>query len=716
MQGSEFLYFLTDEFNRFYRFENGSLKVSGNAVPLQFSPDGWQDFSIKNKRNQKYWGLDRTITIPFNYVEDGADILKAILYTYGPEAKVYLIVCQQQLYYDGSEYGFWYKQLIKADVDLSNFNHSGFKVTVNCLEDGFVKYLKANENTVYEIPMDEYVNVKMDGIKLKTTTTIGVVDQDFYLDVTQTVNPSGSDTSYFVLTNFYTETETGSGSNLVFNNAMLTEYKNTGFLSGTNFFMQASGNVDVSFSINNLAFSWQYTFAFPDSLNRVIAKLYLVKNNGTVVHEFYNQQRDNEFGAETENVNVTETVNFSLVDGEKVFLVAYLYLRCLPNKSCNTTLDFTDSEHSMQSATRFSPTYIKAVRPAYLFQKLIEKVTDLKFEADSTLLTEQADKVFTSGDGLRKIEDAVIKTSLSDFYQFWDVFKDCALVYKGGNVRLERKVDLLDYSNPYDIGEVSRVTVSVASDLMFNTLKIGYPDTQQEGLNGKQAFNNTFEWSLGALRVTKQLDKTTKYITDCFAAETTRIEFFKKDTTDSRQDNDVYVIHIGSDLRPSDGDIPEHYLLDRSLNTGATGILDPGTVFNIGLSPKRCLLNNGGYLHSVLDKMEDRYISFTTSPKNKDLITQVGGEIAESADVKISDLIAGYFRPYYIEFEVIDDFDLLDRLEADPLQLIQFSFRGATFIGIPEDVGYSPSIKKEQVYKVICAKNIDLKPLITYNG
>ena len=211
MQGSEFLYFLTDNNNQFYSIANGRLKLSATPIPLEFSPDGWQEVSIQNQRNKKYFGIDRSVTIPYTFVEDGAAILKQIFYKYGVNAQVNLIICQQQLYYSGGEYGFWYKLLSKLDIDFSTFNHSGYKVTCNLLEGGFPKYLKANENTTYEFPLDDLaVNVKMDGIRLH-----GKINNEV-LQKVYTLNPDGG-LDQFYLATFFTFTQ-GEQTGLVTNN------------------------------------------------------------------------------------------------------------------------------------------------------------------------------------------------------------------------------------------------------------------------------------------------------------------------------------------------------------------------------------------------------------------------------------------------------------------------------------------------------------------
>lgn len=711
MQGSEFLYFLTDNNNQFYSIANGRLKLSATPIPLEFSPDGWQEVSIQNQRNKKYFGIDRSVTIPYTFVEDGAAILKQIFYKYGVNAQVNLIICQQQLYYSGGEYGFWYKLLSKLDVDFSTFNHSGYKVTCNLLEGGFPKYLKSNENTTYEFPLDELsVNVKMDGIVLHSQSKFITINE--YSNAT--VFPTGSKTStvLYALTYFNTATET-SGTNLIFNN-ITGGVISFDLSSSDQNFIEATGNVNVDINIKNYPLTFDTNIQNLGVFYNSYAKLYIKNQAGTIIRTLYEKESNVTL---IENVIINDAFNIDLVEGDKLFLLLEVFVSKAifdTTNSFRVLVTTGESEHTYDSRARKETTYIKALRPLDLFARLIDKVSEGAIEVDSTLLDLEKSKVWTCGNGIRGLSDSFIKISLSDFFAFWDTYKDVGMTVKNGKVILERKVDLINNSDIKALGQISSLKVTPATDLMFNTLKIGYPDKQQEGTNGKEAFNNTFEWSLGATRVIKSLDKTCKIVTDCYSVELTRVTFDGKDTTDSRQDNDTYVLHIESTLQPAAGDIPAHYRLDRSLNTGTTGLLEPDTVFNLALTPKRCMLNNGGYFRSVLDLMDTSIFKFTTSSKNNAVVCD---GLIEKEDIPVGSLGTRYFKPYYFDFELIADNDLLDLLDENPLKVFSFQdVNGVTYNGIAEKVGIEPNYNKNQTYKLLCTSDTDLNHLNDYYG
>ena len=693
MQGSEFLYFLTDNNNQFYSIANGGLKLSAKPVPLEFSPDGWQEVSIQNIRDKNTFSVDRTISSPYTFVEDGADILKHIFYKYGVNAEVNLIICHQQLYCSGGEYGFWYKLLTKLDVDLSTYNHDGFKVTCNLLEGGFPKYFKANKNTTYEIPLDDLaVNVKMDGIVLHGAINNEVLQKDYLLSPM-----AGVDNLY--LSTFFTFNE-GEQVGLLSNNVFGDVVSGIDWTSD-NWILKAVKGTTVKFT-GKIAFT--YTGSSATTMQVLLNTVLEGESSPNQGFYLFNQAVTN---GSTYEFDINQSV--ALVDGENVFITA--------NVDGGTVIAHIIMQQNaikIETATRKEVTYIKALRPIDLFARLIDKVTDGTIEVDSTLLDLEKHKVWTSGNGIRGLSDSFIKISLSDFFGFWDTYKDAGMTVKDGKVILERKVDLINNSDIKALGQISSLKVTPASDLMFNTLKIGYPDKQQEGTNGKQSFNNTFEWSLGATRVVKSLDKTCKVITDCYSVELTRVTFDGKDTTDSRQDNDPYILHIESTTRPAVGDIPEHFRLDRSLNIGTTGLLEPDTVFNLALTPKRCMLNNGGYFRSVLDLMDTSIFKFTTSSKNNAVVCD---GLIEKEDIPVGLIGTRYFKPYYFDFELIADNDLLDLLDENPLKVFSFQdVNNVTYKGIAEKVGIEPNYNKNQTYKLLCTSDTDLNPLIDYYG
>ena len=91
--------------------------------------------------------------------------------------------------------------------------------------------------------------------------------------------------------------------------------------------------------------------------------------------------------------------------------------------------------------------------------------------------------------------------------------------------------------------------------------------------------------------------------------------------------------------------------------------------------------------------------------------------LIEKEDIPVGLIGTRYFKPYYFDFELIADNDLLDLLDENPLKVFSFQdVNNVTYKGIAEKVGIEPNYNKNQTYKLLCTSDTDLKPLIDYYG
>ena len=77
------------------RQNNPVIKLSATPNWLTFSPKNWQDVQIAFGRDfNKYHGYNRTFTTPYEFVEDGADIVTNLAIKKGYENVAILIIMQ----------------------------------------------------------------------------------------------------------------------------------------------------------------------------------------------------------------------------------------------------------------------------------------------------------------------------------------------------------------------------------------------------------------------------------------------------------------------------------------------------------------------------------------------------------------------------------------------------------------------------------------------
>lgn len=198
-----------------------------------------------------------------------------------------------------------------------------------------------------------------------------------------------------------------------------------------------------------------------------------------------------------------------------------------------------------------------------------------------------------------------------------------------------------------------------------------------------------------------------------YEIEKIRITQLGQDTTSYPTDNDNYALAIEDELQPANGDVPAHYKLDRSLNASATGILEPETIFNLSLSPKRMLNNNGSYIRSCLYRSDSKVLKFISSDKNNKLVC---GGIVENADAQVGSLDKPFFWPVPFDFTTNVPDDMEDLLDANPLQLFRFPFHNTFYVGIMNTASMAPSSRAVQNFQLLSVPENQLQNLIDYYG
>lgn len=683
MQGKDFIYFLFDENNNSYYAYGDTVLKSASLKPLEFTPDGWKKIQLQNIRNPTYWAIDRSFSVPLEYLKDGGQILKHIYYNFGVEAKVYMGICEQRLYFDATHYGYYYTLLYRGEIDLANFKHDGTKVTVNIMEGGMVKLIKAYENTKYEIPVDvpEAIDIHVDGIELKNAASFSVVEGQ----ITGVALPNHNIPILFI-------NSEGTNYGLIYDSQSIsdTDPRILRNQSGSTVTFPLSGI--IRFKIEYAAFKYQLLIQ-KKKVDNSIETLYDsggVNVSNDVVYDF------------------PFSLNVTLETNEQIFFKGRDISNASPPNLPNLKMTYYETNFSIGFNTLYKSTAIKALRPLYVFQQLISKMSDGAYIPQSTFLESIEDVVVTCGDAIRRIDGAVVKTSLRDFFTSYNSDFGIAMGMIGDTLRIEEKAYWVDYTDPIDLGEVSKMKVSPATDLLINNIKNGSPNQTYDDVNGKQEFNTVQERSAPITRIAKDLNLVSVYRKDCYGIEFTRLNLDGKTTTDDKSDNDVFMIHI-EDNPWVDG----KFRLDRNLNAGTTGLLTPSTVFNLYLTPARAIRRNGNYIRSLFYKLESKYLKFQTTDKNSAVVS---GGIVENADIEIASLDAPLFSCNYLEFETKVPINLFEILGDSPLKAFKGTWAGFSFVGITNKISMQPGDNAAQTFQLLASPDTDLTTLVNIEG
>ena len=671
----EFLYYiLTDDGLCYYVDEMGRVLTTGTPTALQYTPDGWQEKMINYVRSDKYYGLVRSFTTPLKFVKDGAKILRHIQYNNFIEGRAWLLI--QRL--DPSTYV--HELLYKGEFDFSQFKDEDTFVEINIMEGGVSKYLKANENTPYEITPSGAI-IKMDGLALITSATWQVVDG------TTTMTDPG----WFVPIVLLQPNEFGVSTNT---------QNSIGFSSsvpGGEYIIKNETEIEQSFRLNGIL-----------GVEEAFDLVYILRM-------FVYNEDDDQTGTLINTGLISGPISIPLMGlgevtlqpGERIS-VSVTAVSATPESPKG--LIFIGSEITLSGRFQEEETSIDAIPCDLLFEELVDLATDGQYSGHSDLLEANNNYKITCGDAIRKLEGAKIKTTLNDFIKWANARFNVGVGVEGNVLRLEAKSYFFDSGTEIqDIGEVKDLKISVANQYLAKNVKVGYQSEDYEDVNGRYEFNNSQTYALPFTRITNELDLVSPYRSDMYGIEFTRINLDGKATTDSTADNDTFVIVTEPDSILDESGLFSYYELDRSLNAGATGLSDVDTAFNIAASPKRCFNEHAAWFRSMLYQMDSLRVTFQTTEKNRDL---VAGGVTENADVLVNTMGDRLFLPYIAEFEGRASSSTIEAIENSPSGYFTATYDGITLKGYLLEVGIKPGTREADGWKLLLTPDNTLTDLI----
>lgn len=661
---TEWRYYILDEQGRSARVVNGVVQYIGTPTWLPQTPDGWQDIAIMWERNMARYGPMRNFSLPLGFVMDGATILRDGLYKNNVDRKLYLLIQKRVLELDPVYFKDYYSYYYRGELDFTTAvdKQGESRFEVNIMEGGLWKLMKAKEDTVYSIPLDDdAINVKMDGLFLFSTYTMlsqQRLNTGYYYEGLNFINGDGGAPGLALLdvySSLFTGTPIGPDN--------------------LNYFAQVGQNIQFTIS-------GQWVVREAKLAGQVMFDLYV-----------YNALTGNITGQQflaPNNLNDGDTFSIAYqqnyIEGDRLFLVS------------NFAHD--EATVTINNKARYKETVVKAFSAWQLFRKIVEKITGNADDAASSLLPTLT-YVFTSGDGVRSLSDAVVKTSLKEFFEALNVYEMCGIGVENNKIILERRQHFFQYGNPIQCGSSKEMEISPATDLFFSRLKIGHKEQNIDDVNGKFDFNGQYNYGSPMLGVSNELTIVSPYKAGPYEIEITRINLEGKTTTDNDNDNDVFVI----DVLPDGSD----YMLNRTIPV-FSGVPDPGSIFNVSLSPARLVRKHGAWIRGILEGYPSSVLPFNSANRNSDL---VAGGITENADIVVSSLAAPMLSPWYFDYGTQVPAPIVDELEADQNRSIAGNWEGVPYEGYPIDIGIAPNTREEQKFKLLAVPGTDITKFIT---
>ena len=697
-----------------YVTSGGLVSATTTPTELPQAPKGWEELELKWERGFTLHGVFTNYTSPLNFVLDGAKILRYYYYNAGVDANLELFIEKHTNTVSTWGYATYYI----GDIDFSRFQDAKDFVTISIMDSGFIKNLKAKEDSTLEIPVEtnaDKIFVMMDGIELQAVTQWSSIPNE------ECINNLDVKVPTFV--NYLTK---GSNFNLTF-------YDQIVIIS--NYFKLMVNNSDTITQDVDVECTYNYNIFIPSSASSggyftLVYQLVDLSDN-TVTSEDLIYQTGTFLNTASSATYVGTTQNtISIPPKHSVVLAIRVYTtagtggaQLFPSAYDATQLG---SELSLTLLNKFPTSYIPVIPMQTVGDAIIANIDSTYTLNSQPMIDKEDDYFLTSGDAIRGLAYSQLKTTFNDFYKAMDNMFMTGFYYDKSTLNC-----YIDYrANCYDtgtltmsLGEVAKMNVAPLTQEMFNKLRIGYKPYSYDEINGKEEFNTEYEFQSPITRITTEKNLVSSYRADMYGIELTRANLDDKLQADSDIDNDIFWIHVDKSIT---GTIPAGYP-----NAGATyyglyrdptiitqGLISPSTAFNIEFSPKRRMNVHGAWLKATTHPSNYLDLKFNTSSKTTNTGVGLGTDdgvtiIIENQDETINSLDGTIMLfPIVFTIEVKTPINILDLLTNVPHGYIEFEWLGNPYSGYILEVSDMPTYTPKQTFKLIAQAGIDLTPLI----
>lgn len=714
---------------------------NGIATTLTHSPDGWDDALIQTERSMKYYGMFRSFSIPLKFVKDGATLLKRIFYYWdfnadsaSYEAKVYFQVNKL------NKLTLVYEQTFKGELDCSTFKDFGHYVEINVIDGGLSSIIKAKEAQVIELPLPEDQILNYDGVVLDYEPVELSGTQPHIFDSLPVTQAAPFDIVQFGDLTQGAITVQNAG------HAVSPSATDWFILCNRASYLNASVKVDATFSVSNTeseaetTVNIQIVLRVQDSLTHTD---YIIKEDHITIPAGSTANIDSNINETLQINNIRNSNDGSLqlkpFDYISVFVICtstapsttmqILFNECTFIGQLNATLP--SIQFRVFPIYDLLIAYLAAIAPGYeLVSSHFATYQDPNnltlWTCGSAIRNQKELYISLTGEITTTYLPQVLKITLEKLFKTLDAIYPMGMGVEvvGGleTLRIEPRFHFFSAETSQNVGAVRDFKLSVATDLIYNSIKIGYPDQTYNENAGRNEVNSVQRYSVPVTRVVKELDLVAEYRADFYGIDYYRLKFAtEEDTKDDEADNQIFVLSGVA----VEGETYQWELLRSPFfeeNGGSiTGIIFPRTAYNLMLTPGHMMKRHHHWFNSFLHYNSLGYIRFVSGEKNTNVETFfVEGAVPFYGTIKENDnnIATGpaypkLFTPYYFEFVCNlskSDVDYILNYLAG--ELIAFTWKGKTFSGFLMEAKVKLSGRAEAQLKLLAAADTDLEDLV----
>jgi hypothetical protein len=655
--------------------DNGT-SIILNSTGTNNEPKGWDESDYTIKRSVKNFSITTTLSNNLEFTGSGARFLLDAYNSKGVEANVKMFETRFNPNTD-APYIFTI-----VDFDFSEMQRTKTTVQIPFTSGGLNQLLKAKLKDKFEFTRLE--SITGETIQPLQTSEFAVINRPIYLD-SKAETAEANRQSVDLIINIFEDGKTiGVPSTVIYDSDdrfvsalpnQIDDTPTTG-LSATCFYylndIDKVFNLSISFSSFITALSINNTDllaldlviyengAALDVKQRIRLKEYLNINDTTInelVEVSYNDEsfelKENESLALQWYANTPDDLTFFTLKQQsidfKIQITEFSTRNDLPRRS-KCILNKNVGKQGMSIINNDPNTYY----------------SDFFNNGDFKL------SGVTSGKWIRGFLDDSITFSFKDWLE------NCnSLFNMGYNIELVNGKETLVHeplkhffrpeTKIYIKEQVSNVKRSVAKEFVFNTIRSGYKkpsgDNLYEEVNGLNEFNTSNEYITPITRVVQEYDIESPFRADSEGKELTvrkSIRLFP--TEDYRTDKTIFNL----DLKDEGTNVLAERVWQDDYETEPQGVFSPDTATGLRLTPYRNMERHFWFINNSLTKYPDKYIRYSSSRGNSDLITKKAGEEEkkENGNFKINSLENAIFVNEWIEFEYPVDFDLINQVNG----------------------------------------------------
>jgi hypothetical protein len=659
------------------------LRAGSEEHTCKYLPTGWHDYSSSWIFDHATFGFSlKYSTEQLRFIKEDADFIRRQIDLYGVSAEIDFTVQRRQE-------NWTYADSFSGQVNLSTgyINDRDF-IEVDVYEGGFKRAYSQFQKTNYELPLaaadtitvPEGMNIYEQAVFNMNKDFIGsaAVDDNgdplfpfgeiAYVDPNITVNEEASNVSTNDL--MFTSSEYGR----FFTGKQRTEGRT----------INAKGKLKITFSVWKIDHSKNFRIFLRSNQNNWEYDLFnavLAPDLGFLDDNIIDVVIEKDFDIDLINLSNME-FGYSLHFSYTPYPLDYVFytqtkLKCVGNMTITYYGEVNTGSFTFRAlkAEEVADRLIKNIYPAATGQiPLLQPFEDAGMQL-----------FVTSGDGIRGIHEAVVRTNFAEF------FKNIACLFDAGTFisNLQNRYTIMDKKEVLnanrqllDLGAVKNIQLKCPDDeWLCNTVNVGYERQEYDYPLGRQEFACVLEYTNALKIANKKVDLVSSYRADYTGVHLLHFDYMNSDKTDSKSDNDIFWILA---LRR-----PNYNGWYAEAGGALLAGLEGGGYFNILLSPHRNLSRHRNYLKSILDKHEP-LLTYRSSTEIQTNITSVynGEQIEEKSN---EDLSSGelLFKPLVFVFECVVPANLAEVLGENPNGYFTFHYNNLTLKGFPVEVAGS---------------------------